>query len=647
MPKTKHHKSIKIPLLRSVMRRRNPNSSERSINTSTSCSTRSSKTVAATTSSSSSETSLRPPPSNAFRHNNDSIVEEAGEIPVVFTSSKAVAKTIAGDNSITDPLQQQQPQQQQQQQQQQQNSNNRQPLHPQQDSNFIGNHNSFSTILVNNADRSNPRISNNQEDDDMTNATPKISNCRIRRGSSSVASSYGSSIVNSTLGDLDEEAELDFGNNNTTKRSNDGIIVSQEEDVEEEKQQQEPQEPQEGPRRHGIYRSSSRRRRKEQFTAFLNDIIIPSLVTVFYFSAFILSSYSSLSCKFVTCYLDFLPLNVNIQQTHMDIGPWAFNSPGSADDTGYKCWKYPSDFSNEFIENDSSWKLARVASVVGVLFGVIGCFILSLSVTRLNDIFFGNDDYNSENGNSLGRFCCSKLNTCFQILDQFWKWTVIIIIVLLLTFETVKFSFENVDMCQSEMWLRDDGKRVKAERCDLSTGAFCSICAIILYSFAAILLCYSHMLDTSSSNSDSSSLEGGRPRHIPLSSADNGEEGRIVKVKRDNYSKNVVHARQSRYHELTLDDDELVNDSEGVDSFSIDDTDLKELEAKQFTTTTFAEHSHLSPTSTYNRCGASGSQIIGDDMKTKQLERRKQVGDRAVSSLFEPYTIANSRGGDR
>lgn len=219
-------------------------------------------------------------------------------------------------------------------------------------------------------------------------------------------------------------------------------------------------------------------------------VVLPALVITLYLIAFLLSSYSSLSCKFMKCDIDFIPINIKIGQTDPKFGPWAFLAL-SGDGDNKICSRYPSDFKKKYIESDYRWKATRATSVLTIIIGWIGLVIICIGVSRI-------------------KFILSM--KWIQIIDTYWKGFTIGTSTLLLILETVMFSFQSIDMCKKDdIWMRQDGIFESADKCSLSTGAFCSLFAIICYFCVTCLLIFLSIFPAMNENQISTLREDSRP----------------------------------------------------------------------------------------------------------------------------------------
>lgn len=380
----------------------------------------------------------------------------------------------------------------------------------------------------------------NQEDDD-TSLTPIISNC-YQDEKSNITPSV-SNCPRDDMSSLSYVTPIMSNCNNTTRESSIPTVEDTAfhgSDATEESKQSDIT----SRRKSGI--------KRVKCESMFEEIVLPVLVTTLYFTALLLSSYASLSCKFMTCNLDFIPINIKIGQTDLNVGPWAFSAL-SGDGDNIRCLRYPNDFSEIYIETDSWWKATRATSVLTIVIGWIGFVVISVAVSRTSAIV-------------STRF--------FQILDTYWKVCIIGLAILLIILECVMFSFQSVDMCKdTKMWMRDDGEYLAADKCSLSTGAFCSIFAMIFYGFVMILLISAPICpfmdnkDQIGTNTERTQLDTDR-----------------VSLVEEELNSNHINSRYCADGYAYVSDNSCGESLESVEDFPIDDTDLKELESRQFST---------------------------------------------------------------
>lgn len=349
-------------------------------------------------------------------------------------------------------------------------------------------------------------LATNVSDDMLSTVTPIMSNCHNSVGETNACSSVDASTRASTF-PITEETSLESDESEISPR-----------------------------RKNTIDRVNC--------VSILEEIVLPVLVMILYFIAFLLSSFSSLSCQFMTCNLDFIPININIGQTDLNVGPWAFLAL-TGDGDNFKCLRYPNDFSEAYIKTDSSWKATRATSVLTIVIGWTGFLVIGLAVSKIK------------------MFVSIRW---IHILDKYWKVSTIGTSTLLIALECVMFTFQSVDMCKDDkMWMRDDGKFLAADKCSLSTGAFYSMFAMVLYGFVMLLLIFAPVCPSMC---------------VKNRRGENVEEYMSLDVRRDNLV--VEEHRYSSDNYAIVSDDSSKGSFDSVEISPQNDTDLKKLESKKF-----------------------------------------------------------------
>ena len=220
--------------------------------------------------------------------------------------------------------------------------------------------------------------------------------------------------------------------------------------------------------------ASHPRYHKIKVTVQMKENIQTALIVIFFFISLMMSCYASLSCKFFSCFVGFKPENFSLPLSEIEFGPLSYSSLEPNGEQ--KCRRYPYDFASTIINADSLWKLSRVICIMDVTIGFSGFFLLCtiFSMVRLNE---------STN------FLATPILHFFQFLSKHWRTITLGYSTALIFAEAIKFSFLRVNLCTDEMWLRD-GKLLSAEKCTMSTGAYCTLWAIVLYFFIVVVLLF-------------------------------------------------------------------------------------------------------------------------------------------------------------
>lgn len=208
------------------------------------------------------------------------------------------------------------------------------------------------------------------------------------------------------------------------------------------------------------------------------EVMIPSLLCGLFLVQLLLSSFATLSCRYVTCNVGFKPLNVNFQQSAIEFGFWSFYSQ-SGEGT-MRCMRYPADFAEMFIVQDSMWIAARIIGVVNILIGSLVLVILSITVGQ----------------KVLQRYYEQSIDFKFILFfEKRWKDITLFCSILLLLWELVKFVFTNIELCSKEKWMNDMGEMVAGQGCSISTGGLCTIFAVIFDMIIILILVFSESLN--------------------------------------------------------------------------------------------------------------------------------------------------------
>jgi len=192
---------------------------------------------------------------------------------------------------------------------------------------------------------------------------------------------------------------------------------------------------------------------------------LPFFVATMSTARFVLSTTSALGCNFVEIDIGFVPKNIQFNASKVKIGPWAYERG--------KCLSYPENFVKMFIEGEKSWKASRVASIVNISLGfvvfIMASFVITYKVLRLWPT-------------------SARVTYCIKGFDKRWEMFTFVSVLLMFIFEVIKFSLWGVNLCTDEVWMNDKYAFVPATECTLSTGARCSLSAIVFDLIIVILL---------------------------------------------------------------------------------------------------------------------------------------------------------------
>ena len=192
---------------------------------------------------------------------------------------------------------------------------------------------------------------------------------------------------------------------------------------------------------------------------------LPYFVATMSTARFLLSTASALGCNFVEIDIGFVPKNIQFNASKVKIGPWTYERG--------KCLSYPENFVKMFIEGEMSWKVCRVASIVNIFLGfvvfVMASFVITYKVLRLWPT-------------------SARVTYCIKGFDKRWEMFTFVSVLLMFIFEVMKFSLWGVNLCTDEVWMNDKYAFVPAIECTLSTGARCSLSAMVFDLIIVILL---------------------------------------------------------------------------------------------------------------------------------------------------------------
>lgn len=205
---------------------------------------------------------------------------------------------------------------------------------------------------------------------------------------------------------------------------------------------------------------------RDRFQAYM-----PFILCALFMVQLLLSSYSSLSCRFLTCNIGFSPFNVNIQQNELDVGFWSFYSKSK--DGSMQCLRYPEDFGTMFIKGDSAWEASRWIGITNISISSFAFLILTVIV-----------------GNKAQRFIMqsSSNSRLFRILETRWKDCCLFCSVLMFILEVVKLVFMSIDICSKDKWMNMTGDMVAGKGCNLSIGGIWMIVTLVLDATTILLL---------------------------------------------------------------------------------------------------------------------------------------------------------------
>ena len=201
---------------------------------------------------------------------------------------------------------------------------------------------------------------------------------------------------------------------------------------------------------------------------------LPFILCALFMTELLLSSYSSMSCRFLTCNIGFSPFNVNIQQNEIDIGFWSFYSKSK--DGSMQCLRYPEDFGTMFIKGDSAWEASRWIGITNISISSFAFLILTLIVGYKAQHFIMQSSSNSR---------------LFRILETRWKDCCLFCSVLMFILEIVKLVFMHIDICSKDKWMNMTGEMVAGKGCNLSIGGILMIVTLVLDATTILILAFS------------------------------------------------------------------------------------------------------------------------------------------------------------
>ena len=192
---------------------------------------------------------------------------------------------------------------------------------------------------------------------------------------------------------------------------------------------------------------------------------LPFFVVTLSTVRFLLSTTSSLGCNFIEIDIGFVPKNIKIATSTVKIGPWAYERG--------KCLSYPHNFSKIFIQNERAWEAARMASIVNITLGFIvfitASCVITYKVLRLWPT-------------------SARATSCIKGVDKRWEVCIFVLVLLMFIFEVIKFSLWGVNLCTDDVWMTKEFSFFPAKECSLSTGAKCSLGAIVIDIIVVMLL---------------------------------------------------------------------------------------------------------------------------------------------------------------
>ncbi len=214
------------------------------------------------------------------------------------------------------------------------------------------------------------------------------------------------------------------------------------------------------------------------------QVLVPSILCSLFLVQLLLSSFSTLSCRYITCNIGFEPLNVNFQQSEIDFGFWSFYS--QTGEGPMRCMRYPTDFAEMFIVEDSMWMASRTIGIINILVGSLVLLILATVVGQkvIQHYFEESLDFK-----------------VFIFIEKRWKDITLYCSVILLLWELVKFVFTNIEVCSKKKWMNGMGEMVAGRGCSISRGGICTIFAVLFDVIIILILAFSDRIDSKCPNS--------------------------------------------------------------------------------------------------------------------------------------------------
>lgn len=257
-------------------------------------------------------------------------------------------------------------------------------------------------------------------------------------------------------------------------------------------------------------------------------------------AASIMSIYSSAGCDFVALDIGFTPSNEAYNRSSASLGLFYYQT-GIVHDNYYLdmvhkgCEEYSDVFDEDFIDQDRTWKVSRIMSMIAGIASLV-CMILAWLIV-------------------------------FTPLPTGTLWPGLLLPLVMLSFiaEGSKFLIFDIALCSNALWLPSgiDSPAQSAERCFLGQSSIYGIAAASLLLLALLLIC----------------LHTPRPRHLDpeyglTTYSKSGEQG--LEPTESAVDENLV-PHDPDYHDVGSeydddDDDVYINPDQPV-NFSIDPED--------------------------------------------------------------------------
>lgn len=193
----------------------------------------------------------------------------------------------------------------------------------------------------------------------------------------------------------------------------------------------------------------------------------PALVAPILTIACLLSLYSGGGCDFIRVDVGFTPQpNAGWNESQASLGFWYYEEEGAEHDFDYvpvygDCAWYQDGFDEVFIENDRTWKVARIMAMVAGLASTVSALVAWL-------------------------FCLTPLPPGFL-------WPVLFLPIVMVAFiaEGSKFLLFDIGVCRTSVWLPSGVNSLpqKAESCELGESAYYSIAAGAFLLVGLLLVC--------------------------------------------------------------------------------------------------------------------------------------------------------------
>jgi hypothetical protein len=183
--------------------------------------------------------------------------------------------------------------------------------------------------------------------------------------------------------------------------------------------------------------------------------------------AFLLSSYSSVGCQFIEVEVGFTPSNRAWNSSQADLGLFFHYQPDTPDYNKYReviqedCVLYSVTFEEIFMQQDRTWKVARIMAMVAATAGFLS---------------------------SLVAWCI-----CFTPVPAGCLWPGLLLPSVMISFiaEGSKFLFFDIALCRSALWFPSgvDSPPTSAESCVLGRSAYAAIAAGSIQLVALLMVC--------------------------------------------------------------------------------------------------------------------------------------------------------------